>query len=305
MVDYYLGYGMTTPPTPNIQPLTAASTAPTVVTAAAAAANPVTGTTVNLSVLGADDAGEAALSYTWAATDLNGNAVTGLSFSANGSNGAKNTTATFTKSGTYIFTVTITDAGGKTAQSNILVSVNQTLSSIAVTPSVGTIGNNSNQQFVATAKDQFGFALAVQPAVTWSIFSGSGTIDVTGVYSPSGTSGTATVKATSGAISSTANVNFSGTALAPPTNLAATSVSASQINLTWTDSVSGEDGFLIESSTDGINFSALTTVAANANKFNVTGLATNSTYYFRVRSRNPTAPACRRAPSAPPRNLLQ
>ena len=40
-------------------------------------------------------------------------------FSANGSNAAKNTTATFSKAGSYTFQVTITDAGGLTATSSV------------------------------------------------------------------------------------------------------------------------------------------------------------------------------------------
>src|SRR5262249_3157154 len=52
-------YGTAPPPPTGNQP-------PTVATAAAATPNPVTGTTTNLSVLGADDGGEANLRYTWA-----------------------------------------------------------------------------------------------------------------------------------------------------------------------------------------------------------------------------------------------
>ena len=66
--------------------------------AATATPNPVTGTTCNLSVLGADDAGEANLTYTWAAT---GTPPAAVNFSANGSNAAKNTTAIFSKAGNY------------------------------------------------------------------------------------------------------------------------------------------------------------------------------------------------------------
>ncbi len=54
-------------------------------------------------MLGADDGGEANLTYTWATTGTPPAAVT---FSANGTNAAKNTTATFTKAGTYTFQVT-------------------------------------------------------------------------------------------------------------------------------------------------------------------------------------------------------
>ena len=45
-----------------------ATAAPTIATAAAALPSPVTGTTTALSVLGADDAGESNLTYTWATT---------------------------------------------------------------------------------------------------------------------------------------------------------------------------------------------------------------------------------------------
>ena len=67
---------------------------PTVATPAAATPNPVTGTSTALSVLGADDGGEANLTYTWIAT---GTPPAPVSFSVNGTNGAKNTTATFTQ----------------------------------------------------------------------------------------------------------------------------------------------------------------------------------------------------------------
>ena len=49
-------------------------------------------------MLGADDAGEAALTYTWSTT---GTPPAPVTFSVNGNNAAKNTTATFTKAGSY------------------------------------------------------------------------------------------------------------------------------------------------------------------------------------------------------------
>src|SRR5208283_1885250 len=73
---------------------------PTVAAAAAATPSPVTGTTTVLSVLGADDAGEANLTYTWATT---GTPPSPVNFSANDSNAAQNTTATFSQAGNYSF----------------------------------------------------------------------------------------------------------------------------------------------------------------------------------------------------------
>ena len=95
---------------------------------------PVTGTTTSLSVLGAD----ARYGRVEPDLQLGGDDAAhrggDATFSANGSNAAKNTTATFSKAGTYTFTVTITDPGGLTATSSVSVTVNQTVSAIAVSP---------------------------------------------------------------------------------------------------------------------------------------------------------------------------
>ncbi len=115
--------GSSTPPPTN--------QAPTIVQAAAASSSPVIGTTVTLSTLGADDGGEAALTYTWTTT---GTPPAAVSFAANGTNAAKKTVATFAKAGTYTFSVKATDAGNLSATSTVTVVVNQTLTAVAVTP---------------------------------------------------------------------------------------------------------------------------------------------------------------------------
>jgi glucose/arabinose dehydrogenase len=95
---------------------------PTVATAASATPNPVNaGVTANLSVLGADDGGENDLSYTWG---VQGNPPSAVSFSANGTNAAKNSVATFAANGTYELYVQIRDVGGQSAISNVTVVVN-------------------------------------------------------------------------------------------------------------------------------------------------------------------------------------
>ena len=71
-----------------------------------------------MSVLGADDGGEPNLTYTWSCTGPEG-----VTFSVNGPNRAKNTSATFKNAGRYTFKVTIADAGGLTATSSIAVTV--------------------------------------------------------------------------------------------------------------------------------------------------------------------------------------
>jgi len=181
----------------------APNAAPTIATPAAAAPNPVIGTTTALSVLGADDAGEANLTYAWATT---GTPPASVTFSANGTNAAKNTTATFSKAGDYTFQVTVTDAGGLTATSSVNVTVDQTLTSIVLSPASATVTTSATQQFTATALDQFATSLTTQPTFTWSV-SGGGTIDASGLFM-AGTipGGPYTVTATSGSVSGTASV---------------------------------------------------------------------------------------------------
>jgi Glycoside hydrolase family 44/PA14 domain/Fibronectin type III domain len=74
--------------------------------------------------------------------------------------------------------------------------------------------------------------------------------------------------------------------VAAPTNLTATAVSASQIDLTWTDNSAGETGFVLERATDSTFTTGLTTVnlGANVTAYSATGLATSTTYWFRVRA---------------------
>lgn len=76
------------------------------------------------------------------------------------------------------------------------------------------------------------------------------------------------------------------TAPAAPSGLGATAASSSQINLAWTDNSSNEDGFRIERSTDGVNFSEIATTGANATSYSNTGLAASTAYTYRVRAYN-------------------
>ncbi len=75
---------------------------------------------------------------------------------------------------------------------------------------------------------------------------------------------------------------------AAPTNLAATAVSKSQINLTWTDNASNETGFRIERCKGATctNFSLVITVSANVTAYSNTGLAANTSYRYRVSAYN-------------------
>ncbi|MDP1826779.1 MAG: Ig-like domain-containing protein [Archangium sp.] len=146
---------------------------PTVATAASATPSPVTATTTQLSVLAADDTGEPSLTYSW-------NVVGSwpVTFSANGTNSAKNATVTFTGAGTYTFECLVTDPGGLTVRSPVVVQVQQVSTGLDVTPANATVMTGAMQSFQATQRDQFNRAMfAGSPA--WTV-SGGGTIGAAG-----------------------------------------------------------------------------------------------------------------------------
>ncbi|MBC8107555.1 MAG: PQQ-dependent sugar dehydrogenase, partial [Anaerolineae bacterium] len=118
---------------------------PTVATPASANQNPViVNDSTSVSVLGADDGGEAALTYTWLVT---GNPPGTVGFSTNGTNAAKNTVATFSANGTYNLFVLIRDIGGQLGISNVVVNV----SSVLTPTGNGTTGQYwSNINFTGT-----------------------------------------------------------------------------------------------------------------------------------------------------------
>jgi hypothetical protein len=102
---------------------------------------------------------------------------------------------------------------------------------------------------------------------------------------------------------------------AAPTALSATASACDQVDLSWTDNSGNEESFEIERGADGVNFSPLTTVAANVTAYNDTTVAENTTYYYRVRASvscgdsaysntaNDTTPVCPVLPPNAPSNL--
>ena len=179
-------------------------------TPAAATPSTVIGTTTNLTVLGADLAGESNLNYTWSTT---GTPPASVSFSANGTNAAKSTIATFSKAGTYSFAVTITNALGYSVYSGVDVTVNQTLTGTdaTISPASTTVAPGSSVQFNVYGMDQFGDPMGTPlNSVTWSVYSGVGTINSSGLYTaPVGGSGTATVRA----VTSTGQIHYANAEL--------------------------------------------------------------------------------------------
>ncbi|MBI4698972.1 MAG: fibronectin type III domain-containing protein [Nitrospirae bacterium] len=98
------------------------------------------------------------------------------------------------------------------------------------------------------------------------------------------------VRAYNGLVSSPySNTVSATTRLNKPTALTATAVSASRINLSWTDNSSKEAGFEIQGKRGSTGtYSAIATVGPNVNSYANTGLVSKATYYYRVRAFNGT-----------------
>jgi hypothetical protein len=74
---------------------------------------------------------------------------------------------------------------------------------------------------------------------------------------------------------------------AAPSGLVAAAISTSGINLTWLDNSTNETGFKIERSTSSAGtYVLIGTNAANNTTFGDSGLASSTTYYYRVRATN-------------------
>jgi fibronectin type 3 domain-containing protein len=72
----------------------------------------------------------------------------------------------------------------------------------------------------------------------------------------------------------------------PPTpmNLKTTPVSSQQIDLAWADRSSDENGFRVEMSRNGTDFTEIGAVGSNVRTYSATGLSRGRTYWFRVQA---------------------
>jgi len=90
--------------------------------------------------------------------------------------------------------------------------------------------------------------------------------------------------ADNGPITVDLTITIAETPPAAPSNLQATALSTSQIQLTWQDNSDDEDGFRVRRSTDGVNFAEVTVTAANATSYTDSGLTASTLYYYKVKA---------------------
>jgi hypothetical protein len=76
-----------------------------------------------------------------------------------------------------------------------------------------------------------------------------------------------------------------------PESLTATTISSSQINLSWNDRSTNETGFQLERSTDGTSFNKIADLGSNITAYQNTGLTPATKYWYRVRAVNTANPS--------------
>jgi predicted phage tail protein len=204
---------------------------------------------------------------------------------------------------TYGYRVRATNTGGDSAYSNTAEATTQAPPPPPAAPSgLGATAVSSSQinlSWTDNANNETGFKIERCQNAGCSNFAQIATVgaNVT-TYSNTGltpsTSYSYRVRATNAsgdsAYSNTASATTQATATVPaaPSNLTATAVSTSQINLSWTDNSNNETNFNIErcQGNNCSNFVQIATTGANVVTFNNTGLARNTRYRYRVRASN-------------------
>jgi len=178
----------------------------------------VRGTSTELSALAADDGGETDLQYIWEVLSAPAGAGPVL-FSDNATNTAKVTTATFARTGTYTFRLTVRDRANRDVDGNVTgghltmsdpirVEVAQVLGEFVVTPAAPTVMSGAAVKIAFQQFDQFGDSpVGGIGAWGWSI-DGPGYIDTGYFYNaPQDRTGPVTIRATNGTVTASATIN--------------------------------------------------------------------------------------------------
>jgi hypothetical protein len=245
---------------------------------------------------------DVALPLTVTGSDIDGDALTyGIVVApAHGNLNGSGPDYVYTPAANYYgpdqFVFSVTDAAGVTATAtNTLtiqpvtdppVAIPQTVTTPYNTPATifltGFDPDGDLQGFFITGLPENGTLIGL-PSSSWLTF----------VPNP-GFSGTSILQfiardttTTSAPVNVTIVVQAAVSTPAAPSDLSATTVSSSEINLTWTDNAGfNEDGFKVERSSGGNSWTQIATVGPSVTTYASTGLNANKTYYFRVRAYN-------------------
>ncbi|MDE2978752.1 MAG: fibronectin type III domain-containing protein, partial [Acidobacteriota bacterium] len=167
------------------------------------------------------------------------------------------------------------------------------------------------------SSDETGFTIQYKPATasSWSTFGVAAPEDaesatVTGLAARTTYNFQVLATHSSNGLSTPSNVATVGTPGPPsaPSGLSSTSANSTSVGLSWTDDSTDETGFDVEHRTGGGDWTAAATAAAGWTRWLVSGLASSTTYEFRVVARNasgsaPSNVVSRKTGPPPPSNI--
>jgi uncharacterized delta-60 repeat protein len=210
--------------------------------------------------------------------------------------------------GSHTFQVSVTDAALTTSTGNITVDIvtdtvpptfggvaaatatGPTSATLSWAPATDNVSPEEDIQYFVYLKD------AVSGTYDFTFYLKQGTntgVELTKLLP--GTTYSFIVRAEDGAGNQDSNliertITTSATPSVPgaPTALAASPVSPNSIGLSWQDNLNNENGFIIERSTDGVTFSQVTSLNANATSFSDLGLTASTQYYYKIKAFNST-----------------
>jgi hypothetical protein len=203
---------------------------------------------------------------------------------------------------TYYYRITGYKQNESSPYSNIASATTQAGASVPNTPSNLSASAMSSSQIYLTWHDnssnETGFQIqrATSSGGPWAQIATVGAN--TSSYSNTGLSASTTYYYRVLAYNSSGNSSYSNTANATtqsggsatiplaPSNLTATAVSSSQINLAWHDNSSNETGFQIWRYDASAGWSQIANVGANTSSYSNTGLSSSTTYYYYVLAYN-------------------
>ncbi len=185
---------------------------------------------------------------------------------------------------------TITATMGAVSGTSALTVAAPTLVSLAVTPTTPSITYGGTQQFTATGTYPDTSTANITNSVTWtSSNTGKATVNSSTGLATSAGVGTSTITATLGAVANNTVLTVNGQA-APTelTGLSGTVDSTQQITLNWTTGGGTTASYVIayQTGSNPANCTTGSTTTASSTTKAISGLASNTQYYFRVCAAN-------------------
>ena len=182
----------------------------------------------------------------------------------------------------FVFENPVDPSQPLTSPSNLqVVSVSELIASLSWNYSAQDYPNISGETFIERSTDGVNFTLVDSTAASTTAKS------VAGVYLI-GTTYSFRVRAQfSNRVSAYSNTITSSLAFVGPSNLSVTNLTDSSASLRWTGNCPFETGFLIERSTDGINFALVDSVGPSITSKSIAGIyQIGTTYSFRARAKS-------------------